>query len=43
MSPPPMMSEEKLREMDRDSLVEYAMDRQDAAYGAWEQMMGDDL
>ena len=43
MSPPPMKSEEELREMTIDELVEYALDRQRAAYGGWESMMGRDL
>lgn len=42
-TPPPLKDEEELYEMDRDELVDYAVDRQRAAYEGWERMMGDDL
>lgn len=38
-----MKNHEELSEMSRDDLITYAKDRQDAAYSAWEQMMGRDL
>lgn len=41
--PPPLKSEEQLRKMDREELIEYALDRQQAAYSNWESMMGSDL
>lgn len=40
---PPTKTKEQLREMDREELVEYAHDRQEAAYRFWERAMGDDL
>ena len=43
MSPPPTYTEEELYEMSREELVDYAYDRQQAAYVGWERMMGRDL
>lgn len=43
MGVPPLKTKEQLREMDHEELVEYAYDRQEAAYVGWEQMMGDNL
>ena len=43
MSTPPNKNEEELREMDYDDLIEYALDRQQAAYVSWERNMGRDL
>lgn len=40
---PPMKTEEQLQAMDRDELVQYAMERQDEAYKYWEAAMGRDL
>lgn len=43
MRTPPKKTEEELREMSREELIEYAMDRQDAAYDSWEASMGRDI
>lgn len=43
MTPPETYTKEELREMDHEELVEYAYDKQEAAYRGWERNMGDDL
>ena len=43
MSPPPIYTEEELYEMSREELVDYAYNRQQAAYEGWEENMGPNL
>jgi len=43
MGTPPFKTKEQLREMDYEDLLEYAYDRQEAAYTNWENMMGNNL
>lgn len=40
---PPMKTRKQLEELSRLELIEYAMDRQRAAYEDWERSLGDDL
>jgi hypothetical protein len=39
MPTPPLKSKEELCEMDHKELVEYANERQQAAYSIWESMI----